>query len=269
MTFNSDFLSRYLELTPAALAIERSLECEIHIRNVWQSPILDIGCGDGIFAKVLFAEKIDTGIDPSSAEIARARELRVYKELIVCSGDRIPKPNGSYRTIFSNSVLEHIPDVLPVLKEAHRLLAADGCLYLTIPTDQFERASLLARTLQAIGLGSLAERYGTFYNRFWGHYHAYKQSRWRELFSEAGLEVVQERLYDPRNVATLNDILTVFAIPSLVAKNLMGRWILCPRLRRMTARLINAGMSPIVHILQRGEGGCLVFYELRKRRNQS
>jgi SAM-dependent methyltransferase len=187
----------------------------------------------------------------------------------VCSGQKVPKPDGSFQTIFSNSVLEHIPEILPVLKEARRLLGDDGRIYVTVPTDQFERASALARLLQAIGLSDVADRYCTFYNRFWGHFHAYDEIRWRELFNEASLEVVQETLYEPRNMATTNDLLAVLALPSLLAKKIVGRWILFPSVRRATARLIYAVISPIVQRLQHDDGGCLVFYELKKRPGQN
>src|SRR2546428_6343193 len=117
----------------------RSLECRIYSGLVFERPILDIGCGDGVHAKVLFAEKIDTGIDPNERELERAAELGAYVELIACRGDAIPKPDWAYRTIFSNSVLEHIPDLRPVLKEAHRLLMPGGRFYFTVPSPNFER----------------------------------------------------------------------------------------------------------------------------------
>src|SRR5277367_5210719 len=105
MRFDSDFLSRYLEIAPAALAIERSLECEILARQRFTRPILDLGCGDGIFAFILCAEEIETGVDHDPAEVARARIYDRYEELITCSADAVPKPDASYRTIVSNSVL--------------------------------------------------------------------------------------------------------------------------------------------------------------------
>ena len=105
MEFNRDFLRRYMSVAALALAFERVLECRILSFMPFERPILDFGCGEGLFAKMLFAEKVDTGIDPNPKEIERARELDIYLELIVCKDDRIPKPDGHYRTIFSNSVV--------------------------------------------------------------------------------------------------------------------------------------------------------------------
>jgi len=63
MKFKSDFLYNYLKQAPISLAIERSFECEILSKQKFQRPILDIGCGEGLFALILFDEKINVGID--------------------------------------------------------------------------------------------------------------------------------------------------------------------------------------------------------------
>jgi 2-polyprenyl-3-methyl-5-hydroxy-6-metoxy-1,4-benzoquinol methylase len=269
MNFKSDFFRRYLEFAPVALALERSMECEVHASNLWKSPILDIGCGDGIFASVLCNERVDTGIDVEPADIECARRRGIYKELILCPGHRIPKSDGTYQTIFCNSVLEHIPDLLPVLLEANRLLAPGGRFYVTIPTDRLEQATLPARLLRSIGFTRLADKYGELYSRFWRHYHAYDETRWRSLFAQANFEVVEERAYIPCNLSTFYDFLTVLAFPSLVAKRSLDRWIFLPRLRSITAGFIYAAISPVIELLRRGDGGCLVFYALRKQGNAS
>src|SRR2546430_2615307 len=117
MEFHDDVLQRYLSVAPVPLALERVLECRIHRQHEFLRPILDVGCGDGLLAAVLFADKIDTGIDLNATELKNARQLQRYEELIVCRGDAIPKPDRSYRTVLSNSVLEHIPDIESVFAE--------------------------------------------------------------------------------------------------------------------------------------------------------
>ena len=57
MRFKDNFLLNYLKKAPVPLAVERSLECEILSRQEFVRPILDIGCGEGIFASVLFRGK--------------------------------------------------------------------------------------------------------------------------------------------------------------------------------------------------------------------
>lgn len=264
MNFNRDFLRRYLEIAPAALAIERSMECEILAAQRFEPPILDIGCGDGVFAAVLCADPIDTGIDYDPAEIARAKTYDRYHELLACGGDAIPKPDGSYRTIFSNSVLEHIPDLLPVLKEQHRLLAPGGRFYVTIPTDRWERSTLPARVLHAAGLEAQAKNYARLYNSFWNHYHAYSEEQWIALFERAGFKVVDRQIYAPANVTTLLDVLTPLALPAMVSKRVLGRWIAFPTLRKVIAPLIYGLLLGPTSACRAQRGGGLIFFSLTR-----
>ncbi|MDE2166815.1 MAG: methyltransferase domain-containing protein [Alphaproteobacteria bacterium] len=259
------FLRRYLMIAPAALALERSMECDILAQQQWQRPILDVGCGDGIFVQQLFKDAIDTGIDKDPTEVDLARKCNAYRELIVCRADKIPKPDASYNTVFSNSVLEHIPDLASVLKEIHRILAPGGRLYITIPTDRVELATAVARALSALGLHSLSVRFRKFYNRFWRHYHAYNEQKWRELLEAAGFAIVQELPYVPDGLSTLCDILTPVALPSFFFRRIWGRWISSSRLRSLTSGVIHAVLASVVTNLKRRKGGCLVFYALTKR----
>jgi len=262
--FRNNFLRRYLDLAPAALAVERAVECDILKEREFNRPILDIGCGDGIFAAILFDEKLDTGIDLDPAEIARAERQDAYRELLVCAGDKIPKPDQAYNTVLSNSVIEHIPDLMPVLKEAHRLLAPNGQLFLTIPTDRLEHNSLPARIFNLFGATGLETRYGAFHNRFWQHYNVHSRAGWRELFAAAGFQVDDERLYASPNFSSFYDLLMPCALPSMAAKRLFGRWFLLPGLRRHYAGLVYWLIAGIFRSLKKEAGSSLVFYALRK-----
>ena len=264
MRFNSEFLRRYVELAPLALAIERSIECEILATQSFERPILDVGCGDGVFASVLCADPIETGVDFNPVEIARAKSTKRYCELLECGGDAVPKPDGTYRTIFSNSVLEHIADLMPVLAEQFRLLAEDGRFYVTVPTDQWERYTLPARLLRAIKFNSCAERYGSFYNAFWHHFHRYPASRWRALFEQAGFNVVEQKHYIPADITTLLDALTPLGSSAMISKQLLGRWIAVPQLRRMLAPILYRTIAAPISNFSRQTGGNLIFFALTK-----
>lgn len=264
MKFRNNFLLRYVEVAPAALAVERVLECEILTEQSFVPPILDIGCGDGIFASILFDEKIDTGIDLDADEIERAQKTGAYSELIACAGNAIPKADQSFKSILSNSVLEHIPDLTPVLKEAHRLLAPEGMFFVTIPTDRLEHNSAPARLFRALGLLRLEAWYGGFHNKFWQHHNVHSQEGWRALFEKAGFEVVEERLYASPNFSSFYDLLMPFAIPSILARRLFGRWLLLPRLRKYCAGFVGKIVGVIHERLKLEAGSSLVFYALKR-----
>lgn len=259
-------LQNYLAEAPFPLAHERSWECKILAQQSFQQPVLDVGCGEGLFVKMLFDGEVDTGIDPNPKELRRAHQLGGYKELIQCAGDSIPRPDASFQTIFSNSVLEHIPDLVPVLRELHRLLASDGCLYVTVPSNLFDHYSVVNQLLTGLGFRSAAAKYRAFFNRFWHHYHFYKPVQWQDLFRSVGFEVRECFSYGPKKLCVLNDFLVPFSLPCMLLKKLMNRWTLFPSARRAVLSRIAAWVeSAGPREIRTPEGG-LVFLALTKKR---
>lgn len=262
--FKNDFLHNYLVQAPIALAVERARECEILCAQRFERPILDLGCGEGLFASVLFEEKIDVGIDPNNGELLKAHAYNSYAELIPCFGDRIPKENGSFNTIFSNSVLEHILELAPVLKEIHRLLAPNGSFFVTIPSEYFEQYTWGYQLLSALGLGKTADAYRRRFNRFWRHYHCYSKEKWAEIFTAAGFKIAGSQEYGPKQFCLFNNFFTVFALPAAVLKRIANRWILCRSLRKVYLSVLYPVVGHFFRKFGSDEKGGLIFFWLRK-----
>lgn len=267
MKFRSDFFPRYLKVAPLPLAIERTWECEIQSGQDFKRPILDIGCGEGIFAWGLMDEKIDVGIEPNARELDRARELDLYDELIECYGNSIPKPDQSFQTIFSNSVLEHIPDIEPVLKEAHRLLKDGGTIYLTLPTDNFDHYSWGYQVLAGMGLKSLASRYLEMFNRFWAHYHFYSGPDWEDLFGGCGLRVKDQFEYASKAQCLFNNFMSPLCFFAFLVKKATNSWFLFPAMRSFVTRYVHLPLfSGFARLKQQSSGnGGLIFFALEKK----
>jgi SAM-dependent methyltransferase len=251
-------------MAPFALAIERSIESKIYQKLIIEPPILDLGCGDGLFAHLVFDEKIDTGIDPNPRELTRAGELGGYRELIQCYGASIPRPDASYNTVISNSVLEHIPELQPVFREIFRILVPGGFFYFTVPTHLFEKYSAVSRLLRAFKLHQLALRYERFYNEFWHQYNCFPPETWREIIESHGFQVTDIYTYDPQKICTINDLLVPFSFFSYVMKKFFNRWILLPRLRRLWAPLFMPAIAKLIERADKSDDGCLVFISARK-----
>lgn len=266
MKFKTNFLYNYLLQAPIPLAIERTMECEILSKQEFKRPILDIGCGEGMFANILFDELIDVGIDPNGRELERCRQYGAYKELIQCFGSKIPGESARFNTIFSNSVLEHIPEIDNVLQEAHRLLAQNGKMYITIPTDLFDKYSMIFQVISFFGLKKIAERYRVFFNKFWGHHNYYDVSGWKEKFEKNGFVVLNSREYNSKSMCLFNDFLVPFSLPGFVCKKITNRWIIFPSLRKITAKMLATFFSfRILENLKKNNNCGLVFFEISKK----
>jgi len=264
LRFNESPAAKYIACTPWALALERTLECQLLAKQQFVAPVLDVGCGDGLFASILFADEIDTGIDLDPSEIQCARKTGAYQELICCPGSQIPKESGTYQTAFSNSVLEHIPDLSPVLREVHRLLKPGGNFFFTVPTDEFEQSAAVYRVLRGVGLVGLAGRFGKRYNRFWRHFHAYNTAEWKRLAIDAGFEVVQMVRYNPPSMTTRNDVLAPMAALSSILKRSTDRWVLSPKLRGALLRPFAANLERSLAEKGVRPDGSLLFVQARR-----
>ena len=251
-------------MTPLPLAFERAVEGQIFSGLKFDRPILDLGCGEGLFAKLVFAEQLDTGIDPDPKELARARSYGSHAQLIQCSGDAIPISNNFFRTIFSNSVLEHIPDLPPVLKEVHRLLAPGGRVYVTVPSDRFDDFTVGNQFLTFLGFDQLASYYRSWFNSFWHHYHFYSLDQWKNLVCQNGFEIVEAYRYNSKGLCLLNDSLVPFSLVGAIIKKLLNRWTLAPSFRRMFFFPIYLLARVLLRHGMLDEQGGLIFMALRK-----
>lgn len=230
----TDFVADYLLVTPLALGLERSMECDLYRSTLLKAPVLDLGCGDGLFASITFGHHaLDYGVDPNPTEADRARKRGAYKNVMCQFGNKIDLPDASLNTVISNSVLEHIPDIRSVLIEIHRLLKPQGELHITVPTDQFENCPLLSRILVGLRLHSLHRSYVKFYNSFWSHHHAYSTEQWRRLLKESGFEVLEAQEYCSSTRAAIHDLLVPFALPAFFVNKFFHRYFAFPPLRSL------------------------------------
>jgi len=98
---------------------------------------IDLGCGTGL-AAAAFAREVDhfTGIDLSPRMIEQARSTGLYAELEVTdmlTGLR-GKPGASAELILAADAMVYVADLVPVLKEARRVLVSGGLLAFTVET---------------------------------------------------------------------------------------------------------------------------------------
>ena len=101
---------------------------------------LDLGCGDGKLTGIVTGElgrREFVGIDLDPKETDAARQTHLYTVVHTASAAAIPEPSASFDFVFSNSVLEHIPDIDAVVGEVARVLKPAGKFIFTVPGPDF------------------------------------------------------------------------------------------------------------------------------------
>ena len=163
--------------------------------------VIDVGCGDGTVAGVLFG-RMDpvpdvTGVEPDRTDAALASKSGSYRRVHHAPGDRIPEPDGSFDVAFSNSTLEHIDELGPVVAEMARLVRRSGSLLITVPSEEFH-ACLAGSAI----VGWLAERRGRSYAEVIDQRLAHRRypapAEWHALLAEHGFEEVRYIRYLPK-----------------------------------------------------------------------
>ncbi|MGC9469516.1 MAG: class I SAM-dependent methyltransferase [Anaerolineae bacterium] len=219
---------RQLTELPAFRALLRAVEADFYQELPISRPILDLGCGDGHFAQATFRSALDFGLDPWPHCLREARPREAHRWLVHAEGAQIPCASGSFGTVISNSVLEHIPDVDPVLAEVSRVLAPGGYFHFSVPGPNFRRFLSVARGLDAAGLQALAERYRRLFDRISRHHYYLGPEAWTRKLAQVGLQVDRWWSYFSPGALAALEWGHPLGLPSVLAKRIAGRWVLVP-----------------------------------------
>jgi SAM-dependent methyltransferase len=150
--------------------------------------VLDLGSGDGLLTGIVAEAAGWTdliGLDPDPLECRLASRSGLYRALHVASAETIPEEDGSIDVVFSNSVLEHIPNLDRVLREVGRVLRVGGILITTVPGPGFRQAlrgPLLPWQSRSKYLNELDARIA--------HRHYWAPQEWAEHLRSAGMELI-------------------------------------------------------------------------------
>jgi predicted TPR repeat methyltransferase len=102
---------------------------------------IDLGCGTGLAARA-FAKEVDafTGIDLSPRMIERARATGLYAELEVAEmlQGLSSRPDASADLILAADAVVYLSDLVPLLREAVRVLVPSGLVAFTAETHDGE-----------------------------------------------------------------------------------------------------------------------------------
>jgi len=214
----------YLKKSPIAHALSRAIECFVLHQFNFKPPILDLGCGDGVFAQICLGKnKVDVGLDPDPQAAKLAEKSGAYKEVIVARAEKMPFKDGFFNTVISNSVLEHIEDLDSVFRETHRVLEKDGRFIFLVPDKTASDYFFYAWFLEKIRLKGLANSYTNLKNKLYRYAHLEKKDFWEKIAKKHGFKIKQVvGLISPQTVKIM-DFFTPLALPDYLFRKFLNR----------------------------------------------
>jgi len=218
------YLKIYLRERPLFLAVLRAKEAALYQSYVpLKRPILDVGCGDGFFARVAFGKKkIGVGLDTEGSRITQARASGVYKRVMTYDGYTFPFRNRSFATVVVNSVLEHVDDLPRMLGEIRRVMRPGGKCLVTVMAQPWEQ-----NLFGAIFLGDLYRR---MMKKKQVHNNLLSHDGWRRAFVRAKFKPMAVVPYLSARAIWWLDVLHYVSLPSLVSYAFTKKWVLWPQL---------------------------------------
>ncbi len=190
------FLEKFSSVYPYSHCVWRIDEAAALADNLpFKGVTFDLGCGDGSYMKIML-ERVGKperliGLDPQAHEVAKAKKLGIYDELIVGYSNAIPLQDASVDMVFSNSVVEHIADKAGTIKEVARILKPGGTYLFSAPSQNFT---------PWLKFGKWGSK-ETWLNRMWTgaingkfiHHWLQSPETWEKDLKEHGLELVKAR----------------------------------------------------------------------------
>jgi SAM-dependent methyltransferase len=225
---SKDYLWLNLRELPYFRALLRAVEARFYQEFDLPRPVLDVGCGDGHFAATTFRTPLDVGVDPWTGPVKEAADLDGHLFVIQGTGDDLPFNDGHFGSVISNSVLEHIPVLDPVLADISRVIRPGGLFLFCVPNHNFLQNLSFSNYCDRIGFRKLAEIYRSFFNRISRHYHCEDPEYWNKHLEWAGFKIERWwHYFSPRAFHVL-EWGHYFGIPSVLVHWLFGRWIAVP-----------------------------------------
>ena len=231
-----DYLTPLLEEAPATWALIRANEIRALDRVKFKAPILDVGCGNGFVAKIVLTnrnQKIDWGIDLSEDEIAYAKKSGSFKKCQVANVYDLPFKSGTFNTVFSNSVVEHIPDLEQALAEMSRVLKKKGRFIITVPTPYLTAYLAGVNLFNNLGMKPLADAYGRFFNKMFVHHNLLNHKQWEKVLIKHKLKLVDHHYYHTPEMVKTHELLAYLAIPYGISKYFFKHWVVFPKFRKI------------------------------------
>jgi SAM-dependent methyltransferase len=150
--------------------------------------VLDLGCGDGQYFRLIWPQATDVvGVDMNPGVAELGRQSGVYREVHAAPAHQVPESDASFDCVFANCSLEHMDHLDAVLAEIHRCLKPGGTLLCSVVTDRFVQWALLPTLVAMAGFDDAAV---ALQRDFLDYHHLANPlsvAEWANSFNRAGL----------------------------------------------------------------------------------
>lgn len=233
--FDQEDFEAYYRFSPAALALREAVRLSAVREIELPEPILDVGCGDGLFAQLAYPDRQIWGIDINATEVRRAQATDSYKTLICGDVRRVNLPGEFFGSAIANCSLEHVPDLPEALRNIRSSLKPGAVFVLIVPTPDWTRKLALPVLLRRLGLEEIGDAYGDALDAVFNHETLEDDSWWSERLAEADFETLEVRPIVSRATSWLFEMLLPSSTLGYLTKKVTGRWIVAPKLRKSTS----------------------------------
>lgn len=229
-----DYLSKYLCNAPVALALIRAIECKLMDSLPFANPMLDLGCGDGLFSSILFKDKntIECAMDISESEVELCYKKSVYQQVKVADAEDIPYHDESFKFVLANDILAHVKRPEVALNEAWRVLQKNGLLCFTVPTIVPDfHFNVFSDFLNNISPLNILKLFNHNIKSYFRLNSIMKFQQWTKLLKECGFRIVYHKKYASLSAISVQIITSFYLYRGSIYKKALGRYIPFPEIQ--------------------------------------
>jgi len=241
-----DHFVRYFPHAPAALCVKECARLAVLRDYQLQGPILDVGCGDGLFAKIAFDGAEVWGIDIDAKEGRWAQASRAYSQIVLGDITKAKLPPSFFEACVANCSLEHVPDIQAALKTIAGSVTKNADVLLFVPNKVWASKFRVVRALRSTLGDRMADMLQDGIDEFFAHRHLYDEAGWRDVIEKSALEL---KTITPVLSTSTTQAFEALLLPSLAGylnKKLTSRWTNFPGARQAVAPIVYACVKSVL-----------------------
>jgi SAM-dependent methyltransferase len=155
-------------------------------------PVLDVGCGDGKYFRLIWPQIKDViGVDMNPEVALAAQQSGVYREVHVAPAHQLPFSPECFASAFANCSLEHMDHLPMVLEGICHSLCPGGTFLLSVVTDKFIEWATLPLLIDQLGQPERARSLQAEYEAYHHLVNPFPPKVWVDQLEKAGFEVLE------------------------------------------------------------------------------